>query len=76
LRFYDENNLYVALEGYIANIDLKKNTISYIPVNDKAVQVATTTGKVYASLYSSKRIASYDTNTRILSYLQLPSDSQ
>ena len=76
LRFYDENNLYVALEGYIANIDLKNGTTSYIPVNDKAVQVATTSGKVYASLYSSKRIAVYDTNTRMLSYLQLPSDSQ
>jgi len=76
----DGKNLFIALIGEkaIGIMDTSTFTIEYIPVGDKAVQVAVTPdGRyVFASLYMTRSIARYDLTNKQLASIPLPDGAQ
>ena len=76
----DWRYLFIAFiwEKALGILDIKTDELKTISVWDKAMQVAVSPDNsyVFASLYTSKRIARYNTTTKITDYINLPKDSQ
>lgn len=76
----DDKSAYVALIGGkgIGVIDTRTNEAKTVPLSGSAVQTAVipNTSYVAASVYDTKQVAFYDTNTEEISYVQLPPEAE
>lgn len=76
----DDTKAYVALIGGkgIGVVDTRTNEVTTIPLSGSAVQTAVipSTNYIAASVYDTKQMAFYDTDTGEVFYVSLPSESE